>query len=210
MAALAPEPRRNDPYQNAEPADDAEPAGLSVSAASAVSAFPSEGENDEVIARAKPRLPPAAATPAKGVSSLFTLTLLSAVDGSLLALAAAGQLETFGGAVTVGLLVIAGAGSWIAARSAFGGRRRTAADWRSLAVLGVLTMASTAAAAWLGAGLAQAVTLHVLPRAAGVVVLLVAAEVAGLRLPRLAGGRVPLHLAALAAGALLEVTAWTA
>lgn len=166
---------------------------------------PPRKDDGEAIARPG-RLPAAA----RGASSLFVLTLLSAVDGSLLALAAAGQLETLGGALAVGLLVIAGAGSWLAARSAFGGRRRGRRDWAVLAALGVLTLASTAAAAWLGQGLAQAATLHVLPKAAGVVMLLVAAEVAGLRLPRLAGGRLPLPLAALAVGALLEAAAWTA
>jgi hypothetical protein len=159
---------------------------------------------------------PAAAGPAQDrrVSGVFVLTLLSAVDGSLLALAAAGQLETLGGALAVGLLVIAGAGSWLAARAAFGARRRDGRDWAVLAVLGALTVASTVAAAWLGESLAQAATLHVLPKAAGVVVLLVAAEVAGLRLPRLAGGRLPLPFAALAVGGALElavgVAAWTA
>lgn len=169
---------------------------------------PCKGDDDDIVAG--PGRLPAAAAPAKGASAVFVLTLLSAVDGSLLALAAAGQLETLGGALTVGLLVIAGAGSWLAARSAFGGRPRDGRDWAVLAGLGVLTLASTAMAAWLGQTLAQAVTLHVLPKAAGVVVLLVAAEVAGLRLPKLARGRLPLPLAALALGAVLEVAAWTA
>jgi hypothetical protein len=91
-----------------------------------------------------------------------------------------------------------------------GGRRRDGRDWATLGALGALTVASTAAAAWLGQGLAQAVTLHVVPKAAGVVLLLVAAEVAGLRLPRLAGGRLPLPIAALAVGLVLEAAAWTA
>ena len=177
--------------------------------------------DDDPVVQGRGRLPAAAAPAAapapagdRPVSAVFALTLLSAVDGSLLALAAAGQLETLGGALSVGLLVVAGAGSWLAARSAFGGRSRGRRDWAALAVLGVLTLASTAAAAWLGESLAQAATLHVLPKAAGVVALLVAAEVAGLRLPRLAGGRLPLPLAALAAGVALElavgVAAWTA
>ncbi len=149
---------------------------------------------------------PAAARPA--VSSLFLLTLLSAVDGSLLVLAAQGALDSFGGAVTVGLTVIAGAGSWLAAHRAFAGRRLRAADHAVLALLGVLAVVGTLAAAWLGVHLGTAVTLHVLPKAAGVVLWLVAAEVAGLRLPR--PGRVPLPLLALAAGSLLEVVAqWT-
>jgi hypothetical protein len=162
------------------------------------------------VPAAAERLAPSAPGRRDGISSLFGLTLLSAVDGSLLALAAAGQLETLGGALAVGLLVIAGAGSWLAARVAFSGRRRDGRDWLALAALGAITVASTAAAAWLGQGLAQAMTLHVLPKAAGVVALLVSAEVAGLRLPRLAKGRVSLPFAALAAGVVLEVVAWTA
>jgi hypothetical protein len=175
--------------------------------------------DDAPVVAGPGRLPAAAAgaTPGEGpVSAVFALTLLSAVDGSLLALAAAGQLETLGGALSVGLLVVAGAGSWLAARSAFGGRSRRRRDWAVLAALGALTLASTVAAAWLGESLARAATLHVLPKAAGVVALLVAAEVAGLRLPRLAAGRLPLPFAALAAGVALEVSvavagvAWTA
>jgi hypothetical protein len=162
--------------------------------------------DDEPAIQGPGRLPAAAAGNGdRSVPAVFALTLLSAVDGSLLALAAAGQLETLGGALSVGLLVVAGAGSWLAARSAFGGRSRGRRDWAMLGVLGALTLASTVAAAWLGQSLAQAATLHVLPKAAGVVALLVAAEVAGLRLPRLAGGRLPLPFAALAVGAVLEV-----
>jgi len=180
---------------------------------------PRQRDGDGIVAEQPDGLPAAAADvgpgrparePRDGVSSLFGLTLLSAVDGSLLALAAAGQLETLGGALAVGLLVIAGAGSWLAARVAYGGRRRDGRDWATLAALGAITVASTAAAAWLGQGIAQAMTLHVLPKAAGVVALLVAAEVAGLRLPRLAKGRVPLPFAALGAGIVLEAAAWTA
>ncbi|MHB1262761.1 MAG: hypothetical protein ACYC2H_13720, partial [Thermoplasmatota archaeon] len=64
-----------------------------------------DGEDDGVI-KGPGRLPAAAKGPApgasrRGASSVFALTLLSAVDGSLLALAAAGQLETLGGALTV-------------------------------------------------------------------------------------------------------------
>lgn len=154
---------------------------------------------------APPRLPPAAAE--SGVSALFAITLLSAADGSLLVLAAAGRLRTLGGALAVGLLVVAGAGSWLAARRAFAGRRLDARGWRLLGLLGALTLASTLAATWLGATLGEAVTLHVLPKAAGVVLLLLSAEMAGVRVPRL--GRVPLPFAALAAGAVLEVLAWT-
>jgi hypothetical protein len=180
---------------------------------------PRKRDGDGIVVERPGGLPAAASrsgqaatsAPARsGVSNLFGLTLLSAVDGSLLALAAAGQLETLGGALAVGLLVIAGAGSWLAARVAYGGRRRDGRDWATLAALGAITATSTAAAAWLGQGLAQAMTLHVLPKAAGVVALLVAAEVAGLRLPRLAKGRVSLPFAALGVGIVLEAAAWTA
>lgn len=158
---------------------------------------------DDVLAPPKPRLPPAAAADARPVPTLFLLTLLSAVDGSLLALAAAGRLTTLADAVTIGLVVVAGAGSWLAANQAFARRRRGHADWALLGLLGVLTLASTLAAAWLGIRLGSALTLHVLPKGAGVVLALVAAEVAGLRLPR--AGRLPLPVAGLAAVLVLEV-----
>ncbi len=162
--------------------------------------------DEDVLARPKPRLPPAAARP---VSSLFVLTLLSAVDGSLLALAAAGRLESLAGAVTVGLVVVAGAGSWLAANQAFAGRRRTGADWAALGLLGALTLATTVASVWLGTRLGDALTLHVLPKGAGLVLFLVGAEVAGLRLPK--AGRVPLPLAGLLLVLVAEVgLQWTA
>ena len=164
-----------------------------------------------------PRMPPAAASavggrPAPGrqrdpgsppLTGLFVLTLLSAADGSLLALAAAGRLTSLGDAVTVGLVVVAGAGSWLAANQAFAGRRRTGADWAALGLLGALTLAATVASVWLGQRLGAAVTLHVLPKAAGAVLFLVSAEVAGLRVPR--AGRVPLPVAGIALAVVLEV-----
>lgn len=164
------------------------------------------------------RMPPAAASavggrPAPGgrqrdpgsppLTGLFVLTLLSAADGSLLALAAAGRLTSLGDAVTVGLVVVAGAGSWLAANQAFAGRRRTGADWAALGLLGALTLAATVASVWLGQRLGAAVTLHVLPKAAGAVLFLVSAEVAGLRVPR--AGRVPLPVAGIALAVVLEV-----
>lgn len=162
-------------------------------------------DDDGVISTGR-KLPPAAA---RAVADLFTLTLLSAADGSLVALAAAGRLESLGGALTVGLLVVAGAGSWLAARSAFAGRRRTGHDWFLLGSLGVLTLAATAGSAWLGVTLGQAVTLHVVPKAAGIALLAIAAEVAGLRVPRPA--RVPLAIHVLALAGLVEVAlAWKA
>lgn len=165
-------------------------------------------QDDDVLAKPRPRLPPAAAARASPVP-VFVLTLLSAVDGTLLALAAAGRLRSLADAVTIGLVVVAGAGSWLAANQAFAGRRRTGADWGLLGALGALTLASTVAAAWLGVRLGDAVTLHVLPKGAGVVLALVGAEVAGLRLPRV--GRVPLPLAGLALVLAAEgAVQWTA
>lgn len=179
------------------------------------------GPDDDILSPPRPRLPPAAAAPsrqgtrrgrppaARPLSSLFVLTLLSAIDGSLLALAAAGRLTSLADSVTIGLVVVAGAGSWLAANQAFAGRRRAGADWAALGLLGVLTLASTLGAVWLGARLGDALTLHVLPKGAGVVLFLVGAEVAGLRMPK--AGRVPLPLAALAAVIALEVgLQWTA
>ena len=159
-----------------------------------------------------PQIPAAAdganaPSPRRGLGTLYLLTLLSTVDGSLLLLAANGQLSSLGGALVVGLTVIAGAGSWLAARQAFDGRR-SANDWLALGVLGVLTLAATVVSVWLGATLGSALTLHVLPKAGGVVLLLVAAEVAGLRLPKTRG--VPLPLAAIAAAGVLEgVAQWS-
>jgi hypothetical protein len=177
---------------------------------------------DEAVAR--PRLPAAArpfrslfpaargrATPrvAQGrrqepLATLYLLTLMSAADGSIVLLAASGHLSTLGGAVAVGLTVIAGAGSWLAAQEAFRGRLRRA-DHLRLALLGLATLAATVASAWLGASLGAAFRLHLLPKAAGAVLCMLAAEVAGLRVPRLRG--VPLPAAALGGAFLLEAVA---
>src|SRR5438045_1412189 len=63
-----------------------------------------------------PSLPAAAAPPDPPrlrLVNLYVLTLLSTVDGSHVVLAAGGHLSSLGGAVAVGLTVIAGAGSWL-------------------------------------------------------------------------------------------------
>ena len=155
--------------------------------------------DDEVIAPPN-KLPPAAARP---LSSLFILTLLSTVDGSLLALAAAGRLTSLTDAITVGLVVVAGAGSWLAANQAFAGRQRNQADWALLGLLGALTLVTTVASVWLGTRLGDAMTLHVLPKGAGLVLFLVGAEVAGVRLPKFGG--VPLSLVGLILVLTVEV-----
>ncbi len=146
-----------------------------------------------------PRLPAAA----KRSGNLFLLTVLSAVDGTLVMLAASGKLSTLGGAIVVGLTVIAGAGSWIAAKDAFGSGPLARSEKLILTSLAAVTIVAATAAVWLGATLGQAVTLHILPKAAGVVMLLIGAEIAGLKMPRPAG--VPLPLIAISVSALLEV-----
>ena len=161
------------------------------------------GKNPEARAATAPR--PARA-PKQAVSNLLLMTCLGAVDGTVLLMAAAGALQSVGAAVVVGLTVVSGAGAWIAAYQAFGGRHRTAADYRLLAGIALLSVTATVAAAWVGMALGEALRFHVLPKAVGVVLFLVAAEVAGLRLPR--PGRAPLPVVALAAAGLLEVAHW--
>ncbi|HUR64124.1 MAG TPA: hypothetical protein VM241_06560 [Candidatus Thermoplasmatota archaeon] len=169
-------------------------------------AAPPEGEREEYEGVRPPSLPPAAASGRPNrppLGNLYLLTLLSTVDGSLVVLAAGGHLSSLGGAVAVGLTVIAGAGSWLAARQAFSGRRPGKADLRALALLGLATALATVASAWLGMTLGGAVALHVLPKAAGIALFLVAAEVGGLRVPTLRG--VPLAPLAVGAAVLAEV-----
>lgn len=162
------------------------------------------GKNPEARAATAPR--PAAQAPEQAVSNLLLMTCLGAVDGTVLLMAAAGALASVGAAVVVGLTVVSGAGAWIAAYQAFGGRHRTARDYRLLAGIALLSVTATVAAAWVGMTLGDALRFHVLPKAVGVVLFLVAAEVAGLRLPR--PGRAPLPVVALAAAGLLEVVYW--
>ena len=151
-----------------------------------------------------PLAPPQA--DARHVGGLFMLCTLAAMDGTIALLAAGGRLSTWGGAVAAGLTTIAGAGAWIAARQAFGGRRRTARDYGLLTLLGAVTAGAAVAAASLGA-LIGSRHLEFLPKAAGLALLLVAAEVAGLRVPRAKG--VPLPLVVALAGGVLEVLRWT-
>lgn len=135
-------------------------------------------------------------------SNLLLLTTLGAVDGTVFLMAASGALSTLAGAVTCGLTVVAGAGAWLVARDEFGRGERTRRDGLRLAATAGVASAVTLAAAWLGASLAGAVQLIVLPKAAGLVILLVAAEVAGLGLPRVKG--LPLPVAALAVALVVE------
>lgn len=168
----------------------------------------SRGRLPDLPAAASPASPSgAAANRSHPLGTLYLLTLLAAVDGSLVALGASGTLDSLGGAITVGLTVIAGFGSWLAARQAFARPDRSRRDLAVLATLGLLTLAATVASVWVGTALRSAVQLHVLPKAAGLVMCAIAAETAGLRLPRL--GRVPAPLAILAGAILLEAgSAW--
>lgn len=130
------------------------------------------------------------------------MTSLPAVDGTIFALAAQGAFDSVGGAVLAGLTVIAGASAWMAARREF-------ADDAGAPALALVAAASTlaaVAAAVAGATVGARVELTVFPAAAGVSLMVIAAEVAGLRVPRLA--RVPLPAACVAIGALAEVAAW--
>lgn len=130
------------------------------------------------------------------------LTCLGAMDGTVLMLAATGKLHSLQAAVVVGLTIVSGAGAWITARQAFA-HQRARRDYFVLGTMALTSIVATVAAAWLGHAIGQAVTLHVLPKAVGVVLVLVAAEVGGLRLPKIA--HTPLPLAAVAAGLILEV-----
>lgn len=152
--------------------------------------------------RAKPDVSP---------SSLLMMTTLGAVDGTIVLLAANGVLSTLAGALVTGLMVMAGAGAWIVARQVYGGRRRTGRDRLVLASIAVTTSLATVAAAWLGDWAGQSIRFHVLPRAVGLVLLLVAMEVGGLRLPRVPHLRnVPLPVLALAIAGIAEgVAQWT-
>lgn len=136
-------------------------------------------------------------------SGLLLMSSIAAVDGTVLMLAATGTLSTWSGALVTGLTVIAGVGAWLAARREFGGRVLRRDDRLLLAlVAGVGTLAVLAAAA-LGAWVAGSnVELRVLPKGAGVALLLLSVEVAGLRLPRL--GPVPWPALAVVAALALE------
>lgn len=161
-----------------------------------------------------PEGPPAAADLAidgrcrNGLGRVLLMMVLPAVDGGILLLAAAGRLSSPASAAAIGLTMIAGVGAWIAARDAFAVRPWTVRNGAALIVLGLVTVAATVAAAWIGTTLGQALTLHVLPKVAGVALCLIGAEVSGLRLPKPVG--VPLPVVAVAAGVFLEVAyQWT-
>lgn len=143
-----------------------------------------------------------------GPGNLLVMTGLGAADGTIILLAAQGVLSTLAGAIATGLTVVGGVGAWLVAREVYASRRLTGRDAAVLAAVALATSLATAAAAWLGDWVSGTLTLHVLPRAAGLVLLLIAVEVGGIRLPRIA--RVPLPAFIIAAGFILEgVAQWT-
>ncbi len=143
-----------------------------------------------------------------GPTTLLGMTCLGAFDGTIVLLAASGAMSTMAGAILTGLTVVAGIGAWIVARQAFPARGRTWRDRAVLAIVALATSLATVAAAWLGDMVGGAVTLHVLPRAAGLILLAVAVEVGGWRLPRVRG--IPLPFALIGAAGILEgVAQWT-
>lgn len=148
---------------------------------------------------------PAVRSPSVRASTLLLMTSLGAIDGTILLLAAQGTLSTLGGALVTGLTVIGGAGAWITARQSFGHRHRLG-DHLLLVGIAVLGGAAAVASAALGAWIGANVELQVLPKAVGAVLMLVAAEVGGIRLPHLVG--LPLPFAGVVLAVILEALQW--
>lgn len=137
-------------------------------------------------------------------SGLLALTCIASLDGTMVMLAATGALSSWPGAIVAGLTAIAGAGSWLAARHEFSGRRLGRQDLALLAAIALVATAVALLAAAVGARLASAAgDLVVVPRVAGIVLLLLALDIGGIRVPRLA--RVPLAPLVLALGIAAEV-----
>lgn len=127
------------------------------------------------------------------------MTSLPALDGTLFALGARGALGDPAEAAFAGLTVIAGAGAWIAARAEFRDRK----DAAGLALLAGLSTLAAVAAAWAGAEFGAALALRWFPPAAGLALLALAADAAGLaRAGRFAA-------AFVVGGVVLEVVART-
>lgn len=143
------------------------------------------------------------ASAANAPSRLLGMTCMASIDGSIPLLAAQGALADPLSAASIGLTMVAGIGAWITAWQAFP-KRPGARGIAQLAALGIINLLVTMAAAAIGAHIGD--HLVVLPKAIGLVILLIAAEVAGLRLPRLGGLGAP-SLAVLGAISL-EVLLW--
>lgn len=138
--------------------------------------------------------------------SLLTMTSMASIDGTVPLLAANGMLATASGSVAVGLTVIAGIGAWIAAWQRYPKIRGK--QWLSLLPVALASAGITLLAA--AFGLVAGEHLVILPKAAGIVLLLIAAQMAGLKVPGLRTAKLhasPVVLV-LAAAALLEVFYW--
>lgn len=161
----------------------------------------------EVPPNMKPSSVPAAtATPTRPDRLLF-FTSISALDGTIATLAATGVLATLSGAIVAGLTVIAGAGAWLTAHQTYAHRPLTRKDRTGLSLLVLFASLATLIAATLGHSLS---TLEptLLPKAAGIALLLVALELTGIRLPR--RGPLSLPLALITTALALEVLIhWT-
>ncbi len=134
---------------------------------------------------------------------LLWMTSLSSIDGTIPLLAAQGHFDSPGAAAAIGLTMVAGIGAWIAAWQAFPkrpGRRELAAITAMIAASSALTILAVAA------GIRWGHHLHVLPHIVGAVVMLVAAQVAGLRLPRIGHLGPPVLL--ILAASVVEVALW--
>ncbi len=139
-----------------------------------------------------------------GKRDLLVMTCLGAIDGTIVLLAATGGLSSWSAAIVAGLTIVTGVGAWLAARDAFAGGR----EWFTLGAIAIISTTATVAAAWLGVHLGAAVTLHVLPKAAGIFLCVLGAQMAGLRIP--SPQHVPAPLAVLAGGLALEgIVQWT-
>lgn len=146
---------------------------------------------------------PSEASAANAPSRLLGMTCMASVDGTIPVLAAQGALGNPFGAVAIGLTIVAGIGAWIAAWQAFPGRLVRQA-WPKLAAYAGISMIVTVAAAALGAALGE--HLVVLPKVAGLVVLLIALQVGGVKLPRIRG--IPLTAVSILVGIALEAYRW--
>ncbi len=145
---------------------------------------------------------PSEASAANAPSRLLGMTCMASVDGTIPVLAAQGALGNPFGAATVGLTIVAGIGAWIAAWQAF--PDRLGRRWPLLVGLAAISMAVTVSAAAVGAALGD--HLVVLPKVAGLVVLLIALQVGGVKLPSFKG--IGLPTLSILAGIALEAYRW--
>lgn len=141
--------------------------------------------------------------PKRADADLLWMTSLSSLDGTIPLLAAQGRFGSATQSVAIGLTIVAGIGAWVAAWQAFPqrpGRRDL------LGLLGVAALSSGLTVAAVAAGTRWGHHLHVLPHVVGGVILLIALQVAGFRLPRL--GRVGPPGALVLGAAAVEVAHW--